>query len=406
MPTMYAALWTRPSTGSPSSAGRTVAQGFEQLKKALAAAVKRIDSDWIKLPEKEQQKRLKGVFLAPEYYFANAEMGSWDSGSSNFRTRPIEQNAKEALMLDLITLSKRYPDYLFVPGSVAWRKPLDRPDSEKRKKNPLTGLRTGPLKTEDRRTKAKNVVGASGANWKMGRQPGLPPDGFEQAVWDAICDRLKGGLPCPYNLRPVFDDEVNDGYTEPQAFERVVASVRRAPYGQAICDWAGLPRMSYIPKKSEKVGAITSGTATHLMRNTAFVLHGGRVVFKYNKRGDFHECIGDGKTVFKPGEGLGKTDPIHGVTFGLEICLDHALGVLHTGVSGDLPDIHIVISDSVQNNPAHMKAKQYYLHASTNQNSACVLAAPSWTPADSVKLSGQDSVDGGTINYWKLNVNV
>ncbi len=408
MPSLYAALWSRGSTGSSANAGRTVADSMHKLNKAMDKAVRRMGEAWVELPEVERQPRLKGVFVAPEYYFANAEMGSWDNTAGNFRSRPIEQTAKEALMADLVALSRRHPNYVIVPGSVAWRKPLDRPDSEKYKVDKDTGLRTGPEKTVARRDKVAAVIGATGANNKMGggRYMSEP---FQLAVLDAIAGLTKGTppVPCPYDLVAYNQGFVSSGADPQQAFEAVIRAVKVSPFAEAICDWAGLPRtaVAVIPKKSEKVAAVTSGTATHLMRNTAFVLHGGKVVFKYNKRGDFHECIGDGSTVFMPGEGLGKTAPILGVTFGLEICLDHAKGILHTGVTDNtVPDVHIVMSDTVTNHTAHMKASKYFLHASTASPLTGVWAAPDWTPADRAELAGTDSADGGAISYWKLKI--
>jgi hypothetical protein len=406
VPSIYAALWSRPSTGNMTNAGRTVAQGFEQLSKAMDAAVKRMGEAWMDLEDVEKQPRLKGVFAAPEYYFATGGMGTWDQSAGNFRSRPIEQTAKESLLNDLISLSKRHPNYVIVPGSVAWKKPLDRVGAENYVKDKTTGLRTTTPKAIDRRTKVAGIVGAPGANQGMGGQR-LIVDEFWQAVSDAVQGLPRGTPPkqCPYNLEQAFENNVNSGMSGQAAFDKIYADMRLSPYAEAICAWAGLPPVAVIPKKSEKVNAITSGTATHLMKNTAFVLYGGNVVFKYNKRSDFHESIGDGKTVFMPGTGLGKTNAIMGVTFGLEICLDHDIGMLHTGVGGgSLPNIHIVLSDSVENNSAHMKALNYYLHASTNANETGVWAAPSWTPASNAKLPHTDPADGGTIGYWKLKI--
>lgn len=407
MPSIYAALWSRPSTGSATNAGRTVAQGFDQLSKAMDLAVKRMGEAWVELPEVERQPRLKGLFVAPEYFFANPGMGKWDSCLGDFRSRPIEQSDKELLVADLIALSKRHPNYLIVPGSVAWRKPLDRSGPSRFQKD-SEGNRTGVEKTTSRRDKAAGIVGAPGANQGMGGQL-LQSSPFYKAVIDAINGKKKGSPPVPfkYDLEDAFDDNIADGMTTQEAIDDVVDTVMEPKYSKALIAWAGLSpnSMAVIPKKRAKVAAITSGTATHMMRNTAFVLHGGKVVFKYNKRGDFHECIGDGETVFTPGEGLGKTNSIQGVTFGLEICLDHALGILHTGIgSGTPPDVHIVLSDSVDNDDKNMAAISYFVHASTSSTATGVWAAPSWSPANRAKLNEEDPASGGLIKYWKLKI--
>ena len=52
MPTIFAALWSRPST-SYAQVTRTVDLSFDELKEAMTLAVKRMGEAWMKLPEVE-----------------------------------------------------------------------------------------------------------------------------------------------------------------------------------------------------------------------------------------------------------------------------------------------------------------------------------------------------------------
>ncbi len=89
----------------------------------------------------------------------------------------------------------------------------------------------------------------------------------------------------------------------------------------------------------------------------------------------------------------------------MEICLDHNIGVFSNGFPGGkrAPHIHIVVSDSVVTNPTNMKARNYFLHASTDASeTACWTMQPA--PAKQTALTGTDAVDGGTVTYWKIKV--
>ncbi len=243
-------------------------------------------------------------FVAPEYYFASPKMGKWSDSQDRFRGRPIEQRDKETLQAQLLKLSEQYPDIVLVPGTIAWRKPLDRPAGETLKKNPVTGLRTGIAKTTDRR--AKNVVrlGAS-TDHTGGLRKAAPP------LVDAIDDCINNDF---YNLGTDFNNLVAGGKPAADAFWELVDDVLYdKPFLKQLITDYNLPASCYstIPRITKKATA-AGGAATHMMRNTAYLLYGGRVRFKYNKMGDFHECIGDRSTVFVSGDKLGLTDPIRG----------------------------------------------------------------------------------------------
>lgn len=67
------------------------------------------------------------------------------------------------------------------------------------------------------------------------------------------------------------------------------------------------------------------------------------------------------------------------------------------------PHVHIVISDSVDTDPGHMKARSFYLHASTDAaQTSCWALQPAL--AQQAALGTADAVDGGTLDYWRLTL--
>ena len=55
------------------------------------------------------------------------------------------------------------------------------------------------------------------------------------------------------------------------------------------------------------------------------------------------------------------------VEYGIEICMDHAIGVLDTLAPGYTPDVRLIISSWVDENKVSTNASAVVLHASTQQ---------------------------------------
>ncbi|MFO0891726.1 MAG: hypothetical protein U0790_21605 [Isosphaeraceae bacterium] len=344
---------------------------------------------------------MKGLFVAPEYYFARAKMGQWSGSSQKFKTRSIDQDKKDHIVKELREISKRFPGIAIIPGSIAWEKPLDRPANEFRK-NRFTGELTTTLKTTDRRAKAIQHVKAVG-DLGMGNQT-KGNTKAEETIWDVInTNYLELGN---WYYRMINNHAIPPG----MAFLHVM-NYCLGPGNPALRDdmisYYGLPNsaVQVIPDTSLKEAQL--GKATHMMRNTAYLLFNGETRFKYNKKGDFHEAIGtDGKTVFIPGEKLGLSPSIGGLIFGMEICLDHALATLNTGFpSGSQdPDIHVVISDDVVNEKTNMRARKYFVHASTSSSQTKVYDLSGMKKTRVHSEEHKDRVSHGTIKYYKLMV--
>ena len=131
-----------------------------------------------------------------------------------------------------------------------------------------------------------------------------------------------------------------------------------------------------IPSLKEGSEALKGGLKPDSYRayNSVRAFLGGEsVMTPYNKQWDFKETEGADvqKLVFVPGSAKG-TREIREFTFGIEVCFDHGNGAL----KGHNPnvDIHVVVSDWVENKEGNMAMKNggYFVHASSESVQTCV----------------------------------
>ena len=379
MKRMIAGLWSRKNYDKSGSTTDARVKALKQCVEKLALQVKQE-----KIPDSE----IQGLLVAPEYFFTKPDPGKWDG--AKFLSRAISQTEKEQAVEGFKNISKAFPTLFLVPGTIAWKKPLDRPAGEARKKDPVTGQRTGPLKTTPRKDKALQSLQYedSTTGERMGGARKASPDLYANLViW------------VDYNYKPTTDDERDKQVT------RVLHDDTEL---QAVFNWCKLDKSHYseIPALADKMALLTTGS--FMMRNTAYALLKGRVRFKYNKQGDFHEAIGDTGTVFIPGAQTGIAT-IAGIRFGFEICLDHNISYLKPPVADpkDGRDIHIVTSAAVENNDNHMFMHPggYFLHASTNHGWSAVYFNHHQTGIAKVTPPyATDSVDGDPLEFWKVEL--
>ena len=208
-----------------------------------------------------------------------------------------------------------------MPGTIAVRKSIDRPQSQKQKMDRTTGLRTGALKKENRYERA------------MGKFLGAWVD-------VAVSEKLQGSNPGTANAEMKvlenrlvdFDNDMYRYCTEPNRY-------------------------------------------VFLFKNTAYIFLNGVIEHKYSKQADYFETLGDPGTHFIPG-GSSCVKDIKGTRFSFEICRDHGQGVLAKSQvcysNRSLPklaqpaDIHIILSDWIENSYFPTRVGGFTLHASTN----------------------------------------
>jgi hypothetical protein len=390
------ALWSRPSS---KKLDRTPDQNLMHLREAIGKFDARIRP---KEKEFDNPLEMQVLIVAPEYYFARSYMGKWNGSSKAFETRSIEQDQKDHIVRELRAISRQYPAIGIIPGSIAWQKPLDRPESDRFQRNKLTGETTETLKQTDRRAKALARVEKSGGNRPFEAEVS---ELFATHVRKAIKDRKLGIYQEYEDLLPTEASAAETKVWTKTVIQGVANDPRKR---EEILNYYQLSRSAvYLtPIKQEKLETLRE--ATHMMQNTTYLLFGGETRFRYHKIGDFHEAIGaDGKTVYVPGHMAGLSPPVGGLTFGIEICFDHSLGLLkrESPKNQKKPDVHVVISDKVDRDKKQMFAQKYFVHASTDASSGGVHDVKgSASRVHSEKAQEEDKVDGGRIRFYKLTV--
>lgn len=111
-----------------------------------------------------------------------------------------------------------------------------------------------------------------------------------------------------------------------------------------------------------------------IAQNVAYIALGDKIC-KYQKVGNFREVEGEAQTlVFAPGSIVGRFS-VGGVKYGLEICMDHALGVFNQSVGSD-GDVHIrlIVSSTVK--AISSKHAAVTIHSSSDQQSHLLVYAP------------------------------
>jgi len=164
----------------------------------------------------------------------------------------------------------------------------------------------------------------------------------------------------------------------------------------------GLGEVASFKKRMEAGAA----PLQYMMSNAAYGFLNGEVVFMYSKQANFNEEVGDTSLIFKPGGRNGVRD-IEGTRFGIEICLDHDIGMLSRQARPDRPiDIQVVLSDAVQRKAESLSAlrdKGWLIHAATAapENGVWHKTPTGMVPAKSL---GHDSVAGSELTHWEIEL--
>jgi hypothetical protein len=360
------ALW-----GTDSKQHESYRTRMDRLRAALVAANNQANRH---LAGKKTGPRVQTIFVAPEYLFAQ-QVGPNDPTLTDGFHYPVPYaNAsdnrflhalvKDRLLTELLSLSMAFDRMLLVPGTIAWRKPLLRTGPYRYKKQ-ADGTRGTTLKTTDRLTKA-----------------------YDRVVEGTRRSAAVFGSPFNQELQDPLSGDLDDAGTV----------VHAAP-----TNW----------QKLQELGSSAHpGTATYVGRNTAYVLHDGRVLLKYHKQGDFHEVLDTtGTTVYIPGV-LNGSFEVDGVRFGLEVCLDHNIGYLRKHPDGKEPHIHLIASASVSLDRHNVRVKEggFVLHADAEPNDTQVVRRQKRVLLKG-KMSGNDenpvdtvTVGGDPLKFYVIHL--
>lgn len=174
---------------------------------------------------------------------------------------------------------------------------------------------------------------------------------------------------------------------------------------------AGRKPLTPRDKLKQLQKAIKSPTDTYyLADNAMYMLNNGRIVASYTKRADFHERLpgAPANTIFVPGIKPGRAT-IGAINFGLEICFDHANGVLKSSpsVTGSLPRVHLLCSACVGNDVTSVLVRDggYLVHASSNEKATCIWRkrGGNWEDVADKQTS---TVKGGELKFGTIELDI
>ncbi len=316
-----------PTPPSPTSLGDFVVALWNihnrdsNFKLSSAQRIRTLDQalkmcqDYVDAHDVQADNAFHAIFLLPEYYFSKQTDGPRGAMSE-----------EEAIMTRkaLLVLSKKYPKILIVPGTIHYHE----------------------LMTEDAKREAGYQL-LLAAKQRVERQTA----GFNRYV---AVQQASIGVPA------------NSKLPKPQLKPSKVlnATMSHGPTGG----------FSKVPSINELADSLVAGTATRRVRNATYLFLGGEIYGQYDKQADFYEALSHSpdKMMFIPGTQdqcpqIGNGQRKH--RFGLEICADHANGILKDR-NPDKLHFHLVVSDAVKSEPAFMAMAKggYFLHASTNPN--------------------------------------
>lgn len=159
-------------------------------------------------------------------------------------------------------------------------------------------------------------------------------------------------------------------------------------------------------KKKVNTSATTIGHS-FLIKNRTYVYFGGKRVFSYGKKSNMNDYFDDtDKGIYIPGKKAGVTT-IGGLKIGIEICLDHSVGMLKQHMNGTDLDLHLLCSAEVPNTSSNCATRRggYLLHASTEDKFTGVLRKPDkGFELEAVGEIGNVDIGGGKVRFYEIEV--
>lgn len=315
----FTSRYPAPNAPAGTVASNTLPSSLKSIGVALYSVINRNSNFCLTIPQRLQNMRLlmdafsqwltanqadlqadnafKGIFIAPEYFFTTPS----PTGEREF----LGLSTKNQIDLDLIQLSKTYPEILLVPGTSHYDVQLTQKQKEEAGFQLLKAAKDRILR-ENALAKPTTVLGRS-----MSHQPS-------------------------------------------GTFSKV-------------------PSMNTLATT-----LLDKTTAPRKVHNVTSLILNGKVWGTYDKHTDFYETksTSPDQSMFVPGtqdECPEIGDGVRKFRFGVEICFDHGNAVLKRRSPPNL-HFHIVVSDSVPNNPSNMAMRNggYFLHASTDHSKTVV----------------------------------
>ncbi len=308
---------------------------------------------------------IKGIFVAPEYMVSK----QINLGGNKTSDYPIEENYKDEILIRLQAMSRSAKGILFVPGTVAFRKSMERAEN----RNPSRVKSAATIRNEVE----------------------LDSDGIP------LGEKFKGArtekLPAKFKQ---FKTQIGTQNADSEA------------------DFKKQYKLAKHVARESDLFLVGS----YIYKNQAYVFLNGDLEHKYVKKAGYKELHGVQKDdsefhISPPGCKTGRKQ-IGGIHFGFEICFDHNRGVLEKEVLGDplsdRPEIQIVCSAWVRNVDWQSLADGgYLLHASTERSQQMIRTKTAtgyqdttWqnmkTSATGCSFVGTVTPGGGDLDLFKI----
>jgi len=330
----------------------TILKYNTQAKQADSlTARKKVIEDALRLAQTTVQGKMKAsdngrpvwcIFAAPEYMFANPiQHGDHTAGD----VRHLSDGTKVSIEAWLEGLSLKYPKFLLFPGSIAWKKPLQRSlgayEDKMSKLQSTSNLTKQQIsdkfksKAVTRKAKAIQAIQLSMATFHNNNQ--------DRSVSGEIYHQAEDDI----NGVTWYQTKPGSGFGQPGWY----GLTWTANHNEA---WIDHKAPTSRTKLAELGGA---GKATKMARNTCLVYLNGKRLLKYNKAQDFHEVLdGNQDTVYVPGQTAAHFRTADGVTYGLELCLDHLEESLRKKLigTGVVPQVIVLMSAQVTMDPGSL----------------------------------------------------
>lgn len=159
-------------------------------------------------------------------------------------------------------------------------------------------------------------------------------------------------------------------------------------------------------KKKVNSSAVTM-EHSFLIKNRTYVFYGGKRVFSYGKKSNMNDYFDDTeKGIYIPGKKAGITT-IGGLKIGIEICLDHSVGMLKQHMAATDLDLQLICSAEVPNMNGSCATRRggYMLHASTEDKFTGVLRKPDkGIELETVGEIGNVDIGGGKVRFFEIEV--
>ena len=244
------------------------------------------------------QEGCQCLFVAPEFWFSNRFEETVNDPQHNGKY--YHEDTKKWIVDAIAATSKAYPNVLIVPGTVLW----------------CMQRRVGGVHVQKVKARYEAL-----ANY------------HQQTYGNVKSAMMKVGTK-EGDLKYWGDDQLNaPGWTHTESKDNPKAT----------------------PSELLDTGEYLIGA------NTAYIAKNG-VVLKYHKIGNSAETSGSRKNiVFMPGNIVGQFN-VGNVRYGLEICMDHWLGIQKNS-NAPAPDVQIITSNTTSDRTFHMTGKSAIVHA-------------------------------------------